>query len=136
MYYACTHVEKEVVEDDFQRGEQPKTVALVMDEGVNIKAKTLPDLLRRIEDYFCLEGLVESVRRPPEHEGMDRVTALHYERQETDAGEEPREGEVRDWREGRQTLFTARWVFHIEKRVVSPVDFKDFVEAGIKLDGQ
>lgn len=122
--YACTYVVKDAEEDHYDGGCDPKTRTCVLSEAANITAHSLPDLLRKLEDRYFL--------------GFDSLF-LHedgsfgFSRLETNDCEEPNEAELAEWREGTLKLFLCDYYFRIEKRVVSDVDPKEYVDAGIKF---
>ncbi len=109
--YACTHVTKEVSTwhptegASFQR-------TFTMDESCNTTASTLASLIRNIGERYFLD--LEDLFLPGEDCDV------------------PSKEEEAEWERGELKLYLCDYSFHIEKRIVAPIDRSEFALAHIK----
>lgn len=127
--YACTFIQKTAQEDHYEGGCDPDTLVCTMSEGCDLTAPSLPELIRKLNDHFCLD--IDDVFLPIDSD-EDEVTYFGYTRLEDVACNEPTPAQLKDWQKGRINLYLCHFTFSIEKRVVSHITAKEFVEAGIK----
>lgn len=120
--YACTFVEKTAEVDDFEKGCIGKFTT-VMAQPCNVSTPTLKELIAKLEKEFFLDMsylFIAEHDQPVEFIGCNQL--------ETADGNTPDEQEKEMWKKGETTLYLCDYTFHVERRIVSPIDFSEFEE--------
>jgi hypothetical protein len=91
--YAATHIDKEVVKDDYHAGEIGRRTCL-LHEGINITAPTLKELIEKIEAAYALD--IDHV--------FVREDSFSYNRTEDDDGNEADEHDIALWKENKNSF--------------------------------
>ena len=127
--YVCTHVSKEVEEDDYEHGclGERRTV---WEERCNLEAPTLLGLLEKLREGYILA--LDDLFIPDDGES-GVVQSFGYNQSETSLGDEPTPAERELWKGGGWTLFLADYSFCVEKRTVEPIPLEEFRAAGAKI---
>ena len=128
LIYACTYVEKCVVEDYFGKGVKPDTYRTIFAEPLHLTDKSLKELLQKIKSHLALS--FDNLELP-----IDSTSDIPYftiSCTENRDGEEPSEQEMTDWRNGKiPFLYSADYTFSIEKRNVEPITVEDLKKENI-----
>ncbi len=125
--YACTHVTKEVSTWHPTEGASFRRTC-TMDESCNTTASTLASLIRNIGERYFLD--LEDLFLPGEED--EPVDWFDFNRVETNDCDVPSEEEEAEWERGELKLYLCDYSFHIEKRIVAPIDRSEFALAHIK----
>lgn len=128
IVYAVTHVEKEITEDSYEKGEVGK-IECVMSEKVNIAADSLPLLFSMLKGGYCVFLEEISVNDLENAE----VHGFEYCQLENVNGNRTTPYERGEWKAGRLKLWNARYWFTLEKRQILPITKRDFEDAKIKF---
>ncbi|TXH15399.1 MAG: hypothetical protein E6R03_07270 [Hyphomicrobiaceae bacterium] len=119
--YKCTGWEKYAEVDDYEKGCDGKGRCVASDQIRPIAAKSMPELIKKVGEYFGLElddvwvGNLES-------------GSIGFNRLEDGAGFEPTPTHLEEWKRGDRTLYLCDYTFFIEKHALpvplTPEDFE------------
>lgn len=124
--FACTYVEKEVAEDDFEQGVASRRTG-IMSAAANITSDSLAGLIARLNEIYALaidDVFLGDTSGPIEWFDWSRIEDVD--------GDEPGAEDLAAWRRGAVTLYEAVYSFRVERREVALLTVADFKEAGIK----
>lgn len=128
VQYAITNITKEVAEDIFEEGESDRRTCL-MDEDVNITGKSLAEVIAKLGKIYGLEFAQACIDQQDGLIDRFEVTLL-----EDADGFEPSPAKLALWRKGKIKLYSANYLFAVEKRVVQPLTREDFKMSGVRID--
>lgn len=132
--YACTYVRKTAIEDSFEEGLVGHE-ALILDEGRNITAPTLEELIKKVGEAYYID--IEEIFLPSTRDDTaPGRNAFAVYLMETNDGYKPDDDQLEQWKAGKLKLFYCDYEFTVEKRVVSRVSRDEFKATGIKWDSE
>lgn len=130
ILYTCTHIEKLVEVDDYEKGCTDKPQTIIFDK-INITAANLKELLEKIGKAYCLD-LSDGIELH-EHEDDYSEIFVEYNRLENAEGYEASDSEIADWKSNKVILYLAEYSFLIEKHAILNISREDFERESIKL---
>jgi hypothetical protein len=131
VQYACTLINKEVAEDNFNDGEIGNG-RTIMHDRINIVANSFADLMKAVGERYGLD--IKSVSIPPDEDDGDGVRMVMFHRQEDEAGDPPSGHHTAMWKEGNAKQYAATYEFLVEKRTPLEITRVDIEASGITID--
>ncbi len=128
--FACTHVTKMSMKDDFDSGLDGKANCL-LDDDEHYTAPDMGGLLQAIGQTFDLD--IKEVTLPVDMD-ENNVTRIEFVRDENGVGEPPTDKQRAMFKDGLIELWEARYTFTIELRKIVSITIGDLTGAGIKVN--
>jgi hypothetical protein len=94
-----------------------------------VSAPTLKELIEKLQNEFFVDMSYLFIA---EHD--EPVEFISCNQLETADGNRPNTQESISWKKGETKLYLCDYVFHVERRITSPIEFGEFAALGLNIE--